>query len=240
MRLRYSSPVLRLRHSCVQSVEALLGSLERLGNCTMNTLEFLAQVSASIKANGKFVGGKDAKANGGATTGDDAAFAIMDGETNFDASDLALAEEALAWARGYEGDNKFLSALRVKVATDDMLFSNASIAAWVIPAYQDKDNTNADLSSYKDAVFYGSVGGEAAFRGSIVSVITTKGGRFGPQSYVTLADKANHLFLWKTSGDRANGLKAGQAVRVWGTIKEHKDYKGIKQTRLVRPKITLA
>lgn len=205
----------------------------------MNTLEFLAQVSASIKANGKFVGGKDAKANGGNTTGDDAAYAIMDGETSFDASDVLVAEEALAWIRGYEGDNKFLTTLRTKVALDDMLFGNATIAAWVIPAFNEKDNTNGDLSAYKDAVFYGSVDGEAAFRGEIVSVVTLKGGRFGPQSYVNIADKANHLFLWKTSGDRANGLKAGQQVRVFGTIAEHKDYKSLKQTRIVRPKITL-
>ena len=203
----------------------------------MNTLEFLAQVSASIKANGKFVGGKDAKANGGSATGDDAAFAIMDGETSFDDTDKVLAGEALAWIRGYEGDNKFLTTLRTKVALDDMLFGNASIAAWVIPAFTEKDNTNADLSAYKDAVFYGQVDGEAAFRGEVVSVITTKGGRFGPQSYVTIADKANHVFLWKTSGDRANGLKAGLAVRVVATIAEHKDYKGIKQTRIVRPRI---
>ena len=204
----------------------------------MNTLEFLAQVSASIKANGKFVSGKDAKANGTNSTGDDAAFAIMDGETSFDDTDMAVAEEALAWIRGYEGDNKFLTSLRTKVALDDMLFTNASIAAWVIPAFNDKDNVNADLSAYKDAVFYGTVGGEAAFKGEVVSVITLKGGRFGPQSFVTFADKANHVFLWKTSGDRANGLKAGQAGRVFGTIKEHKDYKGVKQTRLVRPRIT--
>jgi hypothetical protein len=205
----------------------------------MNTLEFLAQVSASIKANGKFVSGKDAKANGGTTTGDDAAFAVMDGETSFDDSDVALAEEAVTWIRGLESPSDFLKSVGLTVALDDMLFGNASKAAWAIKAYADKDNQNADLSAYKDAVFYGTVGGEAAFRGEVVSVVTHPGFGYGPQSYVSIADGANHLFLWKTNGDRATGLKAGLKVRVIGQIKEHKDYKGLKQTRLVRPKISL-
>ena len=204
----------------------------------MNTLEFLAQVSASIKANGKFVGGKDARISGGSTTGDDAAFAIMDGESNFDPSDVALAEEALAWVRGYDGDNKFLKSLQVKAALDDMLFSNASLVAWVIPAYQQKDNGGADLSAYTDAVFYGEVGGEAAFKGEVISVVTVNAGRFGPQTYVTLVDNRNHVFLWKTSGDRANGLKRGESVRCIAKIKEHSVYKGVKQTRITHAKIS--
>lgn len=205
----------------------------------MNTLEFLAQVSASIKANGKFASGKDVKAGAAAsTTGDDAAFAVMDGETSFDQSDVDLATAALEWVRATDGSNDFIKGIALTVAQDDMLFSNASKAAWVIKSYQEKDNQNGDLSAYKDAVFYGTVGGEAAFKGEVVSVVTHKGFGYGPQAYITLIDGRNHLFLWKTSGDRATGLTPGLKVRVIGTIKEHKDYKGLKQTRLVRPKIT--
>ena len=203
----------------------------------MNTLEFLAQVSASIKANGKFVSAKDAKATGQSATGDDAAFAIMDGEASYDQSDLDLATEALAWIREYSGDNKFLGNLKVKVALDDMLFSNASIAAWVIPAYQ-RDKGSVDLSEYQNAEFYGVEGGEAAFKGTVLKVASFEG-RFGPMHVVTLTDHRNHVFVWKTSGDRAEGLNPGTAVRVVGKIKEHAEYRGVKQTRLVRPKITL-
>ena len=206
----------------------------------MNTLEFLAQVSASIKANGKFVGGKDVKAgSASSTTGDDAAFAVMDGETSFDESDVELATAALEWVRAHDGSNDFIKGIARTVALDDMLFGNASKASWVIKSYLEKDTPqNGDLSAYTDAVFYGTVGGEAAFKGEIVSVVTTNGFGYGPVAYVNISDGRNHLFLWRTNGARVTDLKPGLSVRVIGTIKEHKDYNGLRQTRLVRPKIT--
>ena len=203
----------------------------------MNTLEFLAQVSAEIRSTGKIVSGKDAAATGTLSTGQSAKEALQDGETSFDETDMETATNALAWIRSYEGENKFTLDVAKTVAMDDMLFRNADLAAWVIKLYNEKDTTNADLSAYKDAVFYGEVGGEAQFKGTVISNFVLKGGRFGDATYVTFADNNRpHVFLWKTSGDRAKDLTVGLKVRVEGTVKEHKAYKSVNQTRIIRPK----
>ena len=222
-------------------LDALLGSIERAEvTSQMDTLEFLAQVSASIKSRGKFVSRKDAAKLGVKSTGEDAAEAIyFDGQSDFSDEDTALASEALDWIRNTDhGDNKFLNSLAQKVALDTIVFNNADMASWVIPAYQQRTNGAAtNLSDYSgNTVFYGQPGDEAVFQGDIVHVITTKGGAFGPAQYVGIADNKNHFFLWKTSGGRANGLKPGMTVRVVAKVKDHTSYKGVNQTRITHPK----
>lgn len=206
----------------------------------MDTLDFLAQCQASINARGKFVSRKDAAKLGIKSTGEDAAEALhFDGEADFTSEDKVRAGEALNWARGYSGDNSFLKTIASKVALDSMLFNNADLASWVLPAYERETNgasNFADMADYANSVYYGQEGDEAVFAGNVIHVITTKGGRFGPQQYVGITDNKNHFFLWKTSGGRADKLRPGQSVRVVATVKGHSDYKGVKQTLIQRPK----
>jgi hypothetical protein len=205
----------------------------------MDTLEFLAQVSAQINADGKFISGKDAKAQGSTSTGESAAFAILDGQSDYTEEDSTLATEALTWIREYSGDDKFLTMLRAKVALDDMLFNGAAISAWVIPAFQRKDSSlEGDLSAYADAVFYGEVGKEAAFKGEVVAARMVNVRGFQKQ-VVNLADGKNHLFTYWPSKPNEK-LTVGTKVYCIATVKGHKAFRGVNQTLIKRPKFTLA
>lgn len=207
----------------------------------MDTLDFLAQVSAQINADGKFIAGKDAKATGQTTTGDLAGHAMLDGQTDYTDADLALATEALAWIRGYVGDDKFLTMLRAKVANDDMLFSGAAISAWVIPAFKRANGSGdgLDFSDYANSEYVGEVGKEVSFKGTIVSV-QTKGTRWGPKQIIHLADKAGNLFVYLPSKERSD-LPVGDVVYLSATVKSQTARENEpKTTRIKKPRFTRA
>ena len=64
-------------------------------------------------------------------------------------------------------------------------------------------------------------------------------GRGYRTSYVTLytfTDDAKNVYMWKSSSN--HDLQKGDRLTISGTIKEHAEYKGIKQTVLTRCKTT--
>lgn len=60
----------------------------------------------------------------------------------------------------------------------------------------------------------------------------------GETSYLYLfEDSENHVFTWKTSAGFGVDLENGTEITIKGTIKEHKEYKGTRQTVLTRCKM---
>lgn len=61
---------------------------------------------------------------------------------------------------------------------------------------------------------------------------------YGETSYLYLfEDSENHVFTWKTSVGFGVDLENGTEITIKGTIKEHKEYKGTRQTVLTRCKM---
>ena len=70
--------------------------------------------------------------------------------------------------------------------------------------------------------------------------VTVKGlsgfdGQYGWTSVITFEDKDENIFVWFTSKELS--IAIGENVTLTGTVKEHKTYKGVKQTILTRCKI---
>lgn len=60
----------------------------------------------------------------------------------------------------------------------------------------------------------------------------------GETSYLYLfEDSENHVFTWRTSAGFGVDLENGAEITIKGTIKEHKEYKGTRQTVLTRCKM---
>ena len=60
-------------------------------------------------------------------------------------------------------------------------------------------------------------------------------GMYGWTSVVTFEDEDENIFVWFTSKELS--IAIGENVTLTGTVKEHKTYKGVKQTILTRCKI---
>ena len=60
---------------------------------------------------------------------------------------------------------------------------------------------------------------------------------FGPTSVYTFEDDRHNKIVWKT--DKSIGREVGDVITVSGTIKEHNEYLGEKQTVLTRCKVAV-
>lgn len=200
----------------------------------MEILKFLAQVASKVEQSG-FVSVKDAKVKNAMSTGEDSAWALIDGQPSFTETHTAIAERALAYVRGYEGDNSFLKSLQTAAAFDEIGMGQADKVAWVIPVYQRATQEATPVGFGADSEFVGEIGEEVCFRG-VVAMARSVGTRFGPKQIITLTDKANNVFTYWPS-NRVLALVAGNEVRVRGTVKAHSVYNGINQTQLTRAKI---
>jgi len=61
--------------------------------------------------------------------------------------------------------------------------------------------------------------------------------QFGSMSIYIFEDADGHQFKWNTSSGFGTNLEEGDIVKIKGTIKEHSEYNGIKQTVLTRCKL---
>jgi len=202
----------------------------------MEIRKFLAQVASTI-AKGSFVSAKEAKAKNVMSTGEDSSWALIDRQPSFKDAHQGLADQALAYIRGYEGDNSFLKGLKTVSTYDEIGLQQADRVAWIIPAYIRTLQEQVPEGFGADSEFVSEIGEEHAFRGT-VAMVRSVNTRFGPKQIVTLVDKANNVFTYWPS-NRVLALEVGQAVRVVGKIKAHQTYNGIKQTVLTRAKIAV-
>jgi len=202
----------------------------------MEIRKFLAQVASAVEG-AEFVSAKDAKAKKVMSTGEDSSWALIDGQPTFTEAHEALAEQALAHVLSYDGDNAFLKGLKTVAGFDEVGVAQADRVAWIIPVYLRSLNEAIPEGFGANSEFVGEIGEEVAFRGA-VAMTRTVGTQFGPKQIVTLIDKANNVFVYWPS-NRVLALEAGQSVRVFGKVKGHNVYEGVKQTILTRAKIAV-
>lgn len=140
-----------------------------------------------------------------------------------------------------------------KVAAHNFMVYNEETHHYaVMNRYEAKDNVQKVLKAYYEehaqGGFVGNVGERLTLNLRFVKVgsFTTHYSYYGETNYVyTMEDEQGHVFCWKTNKDVEVedengewGLPQG-FVKVTGTVKEHKQYKGQNQTALTRCKITL-
>jgi hypothetical protein len=202
----------------------------------MEILKFLAQ-EAHILETEKFVSTKDAKANPGMeTTGSKAAWDLIQGVMTFTEENLAFAQEALDFVRGYTGTNKYLVSLAKSAAFDDIGVGQADRVAWVIPAYLRNAEESLPGNLGAESKFVGSEGSEAAFIGTVAKTRTYV--RFGKQKQViSLLDEKGNVYVWFPS-NKVLPVEAGDCVKVVATVKAHNTYNGVNQTILTRATLT--
>ena len=73
-----------------------------------------------------------------------------------------------------------------------------------------------------------------AFDGTVVKCISTVSSNYG-QLYINIfKDNNDNIFVWKTT---TKSFDINIKVQVSGTVKDHKEYDGQKQTILTRAKV---
>jgi hypothetical protein len=71
----------------------------------------------------------------------------------------------------------------------------------------------------------------------VLKFYTSFDSQFGVQTLYSFQDENNNIYVWKTANWL--GIEKGTKVNLKGTIKDHKEYKGEKQTILTRCKVEI-
>lgn len=152
----------------------------------------------------------------------------------------AFVEDALEWIKSYNEPNDFMENLRVICSGSHIKVSDVGFAACLMDLY--KRHLEYEKKSKQKAQenemyrYYGEVGEKVTLNGKLACV-TSYSTQFGVMFiYKMIYNSA--IFVWKTS--KYLGIDdSGEEVSLVGTIKEHSEFRGVKQNMLVRCKVEI-
>lgn len=152
----------------------------------------------------------------------------------------AFVEDALEWIKSYNEPNDFMENLRVICSGSHIKVSDVGFAACLMDLYKrhlEYEKTRKQKEQENEMYrYYGEVGEKVTLNGKLACV-TSYSTQFGVMFiYKMIYNSA--IFVWKTS--KYLGIDdSGAEVNLVGTIKEHSEFRGVKQNMLVRCKVEI-
>lgn len=152
----------------------------------------------------------------------------------------AFVEDALEWIKSYNEPNDFMENLRVICSGSHIKVSDVGFAACLMDLYKrhlEYEKTRKQKAQENEMYrYYGEVGEKVTLNGKLACV-TSYSTQFGVMFiYKMIYNSA--IFVWKTS--KYLGIDdSGEEVNLVGTIKEHSEFRGVKQNMLVRCKVEI-
>lgn len=178
------------------------------------------------------------------STADDVRSAFTPGVKNEDIitpsqQDTEKATEMVAWFKALpdaeKARNNFMHSLDVLLNSQQVSLRDVGYIVALIPTFNRAKQSSFEKTT-KTNEWVGSVGQKIP--PTRITVIGTQdvAGAYGNVQLVRMEDETGHLFIWWNSS--SNSLDQGNKYSIVGTVKEHKDYQGRKQTVLTRVKAT--
>jgi hypothetical protein len=227
----------------IEAVEACEGfeTINGGGPTLLQIEDYLTQVVAEIRCNGwvsrsKALDRSDSTADQALNQIFGRAFIEPRNRIEPSAKDWETAQAALKWARTEltqkETPNDYEWNLLTACAEDVIPYELAGIVASLIPAYNkaQERKIQAGRSDYQ-----GAVGERQLFDGLEVVGINHLDGLYGVTVLHRFQDASENVYVWFSSGSGAE-LDMGRVYSGKATVKDHKEYRGIKQTILTRCK----
>lgn len=152
----------------------------------------------------------------------------------------AFVEDALEWIKSYNEPNDFMENLRVICSGSHIKVSDVGFAACLMDLYKrhlEHEKTRKQKEQENEMYrYYGEVGEKVTLNGRLACV-TSYSTQFGVM-YIYKMIYNSAIFVWKTS--KYLGIDdSGEEVNLVGTIKEHSEFRGVKQNMLVRCKVEI-
>ena len=157
-------------------------------------------------------------------------------------TDAKAAEETIAFFNNMEDTDAFLNNIKVTITNEYCKPNNGFVAYAYVAYLKEKERIeeeNKRKNELDTITYYGEVGNkikDIKVTGRCVAGYDTQ---FGYTYIYKFKDDEGHIFIWKTTKDidtDDEGIFVGQIA---GTIKEHSEYAGEKQTVLTRCKVAV-
>lgn len=156
--------------------------------------------------------------------------------------DTEIALASIEWAKDLSNNGTQLSDyyhnLNVISNQEFIEIRAAGYAAAIVFAYSKATGTIIDKRSIPGpkqvSTHVGGIKDKIEFEGKVISR-TNFETQFGESSRIRMNDLLGNEFVWFTSSRFS--FKEGDSIVVRGTVKEHTEYKGVKQTVITRCKV---
>ena len=149
----------------------------------------------------------------------------------------ALKDKVMAWGKSLSDRkdlNDYMYNLSVIFQLDYIDFQHIGFAASAVTAYQKEKDQLKPKQAKKESQYFGTVGKREDFE-LTYKFVHAWSGHYGYTFLYKFEDKDGNVAIWKSSNDI--DFDIDEKVTLKGTVKEHSDYDGIKQTVLTRCKV---
>ena len=146
-------------------------------------------------------------------------------------TDVEYAKKVILWAKSIVPNGDYEHNLLTIAKQEYVIKKTWGFAASMIAAYK---RATVPKVERKVSNHYGTVGEKVDLNLNFLRDFAYDS-NWGVVHFQNFKDDNGNLFVWAAS--RNQGLDAGQEYKVTGTIKQHKEYKDIKQTILTRCKV---
>lgn len=152
-----------------------------------------------------------------------------------------IAQSAYDYVSGLEGDNNYIHNLRTVIANDHVSYSNLGLLASVIPYYnryverceEENRRKKAMQEEAKNSEWLGEVGDRLKGIQIVGSKVIWSGYTdFGLHYLYKMLDQDSNVLIWSTGKELPE-----EDFTLTGTVKELKEYNGVKETVVTRCKI---
>lgn len=147
--------------------------------------------------------------------------------------------DALAWIAAEPEGNNYIHNLKTVCSLEYVPVKNIALLASLIAAYgrgrkrkagQDEEHGKGIVSRH-----IGDIGGKTTIRVRAVRCMTSYETQYGTRRIYEITDTGGNIFVWKT-GCLIEGKPDGMLIT--GTVKGHNEFGGVKQTELIRCRVT--
>ena len=143
-------------------------------------------------------------------------------------------EKALAWIKKQAVINNYIHNLQTVCGLEYTTRKNLGLLASLIPAYERdrkrKERNIADTGSE----YAGTVGDKISFVAELVRCVASYESDYGTTHVYKFIDMDGNVFIWNTQ----KTIDGEKGLLVTGTVKGHEIFRGIKQTKITRCRIT--
>ncbi len=150
--------------------------------------------------------------------------------------DQKRAELAIEWARSLEDlQNDYLYNCNLVSRVGFATYKTIGIACSILVAYDKAMGRIREHEKAKNSEWQGEIGKRREFTLTCLNIFNSEGS-YGTTGIHKLTDENGNQFTWFAS-ESAKWFEVGQTATVKATVKDHGEYRGIKQTVLSRVKV---
>jgi hypothetical protein len=147
------------------------------------------------------------------------------------------ADSLLAETREMDGDSEYATNMRAIASAETVGMRNMGMLVSAVGSRQARIDREAKAAAAGVSEFVGKPKDKIERTAEVISARFYENG-FDGKTLVLLRDTDGNVFKWWATGRKDDEITEGSKVSMKATVKNHEEYQGVKQTVILRAKLT--